>query len=499
MKHVPGWLRATTILSALAVSATASATTGYFALGYGAKGMGMVGAVVSNPQDSAVIAVNPAGLTEIGTRLDLGMRFFSPIREAELNTSVVSGTFDVDDKSRRNLFLIPNIGFNMKIGDNLWFGFNNYGNGGLNSTYDRNLYDEAFAVLGAAQFGIPDPIDPINNPPLCVPGPGVNCAALVPLGAGTGTPDTGKLGVDLVQAIYAPSLATKLRDKHSVGVALLIGVQRFSARGLGNFQCFTQTGASDPAMTCQNTGGAFTMTPSDGLTNNNSDWAFGAGARIGWLGDVHPRLTLGASYSSKIYMTEFDDYDELFAEQGDLDIPANFTLGATFKATPKLKLSFDFQQIQYEGVNSISNPGPVFNPDIGGSGVAGPDLPCGTGNPACLLGADNGMGFGWEDINIYRLAAEYDYNSQWTIRGGFAMNDQPIPDSQVLFNILAPATIEKHVTAGFTFRPDKTSEWNFAYMHAFEETVSTPLSAFGVPASIEMYQHSVDLSYSKKF
>jgi long-chain fatty acid transport protein len=489
MKRIPGWLRATTCLSILLAASSASATTGYFALGYGAKAMGMVGAVVSNPQDSAVIAVNPAGLTEIGERFDLGMRFFSPIREAELNTSVVSGTFDVDDKSRRNLFLIPNIGFNMKIGDNLWFGFNNYGNGGLNSTYDRNLYDEAFAVLGAAQFGIPGVCDPAALPP------GVTtCAQLVPEGVGTGTPDTGKLGVDLVQAIFAPSLATKVRDKHSVGVALLIGVQRFSARGLGNFQCFTQTGA--PQAGCNTVPPSGPATPSDGLTDNNSDWAFGAGARIGWLGEVHPRLTLGAAYSSKIYMTEFDDYDELFAEQGDLDIPANFTLGATFKATPKLKLSFDFQQIQYEGVNSISNPGPVF---VGSppAPFPGPQPYC--LSPACLLGTDAGLGFGWEDINIYRLAAEYDYDSRWTFRGGFAMNDQPIPDSQVLFNILAPATIERHITAGFTFRPDKTSEWNFAYMHAFEETVSTSLSAFGVPASIEMYQNSVDVSYSKKF
>ena len=135
------------------------------------------------------------------------------------------------------------------------------------------------------------------------------------------------------------------------------------------------------------------------------------------MGEVHPRLTLGASYSSKIYMSEFDDYDELFAEDGDFDVPANFTLGATFKATPKLKVSFDFQQIQYEDVSSISNAGPVPTP-------AGPGLPPGGG----LLGTDNGLGFGWEDINIYRLAAEYAYDSQWIFRAGYSWNDQPIPD-----------------------------------------------------------------------
>ncbi len=99
--------------------------------------------------------------------------------------------------------------------------------------------------------------------------------------------------------------------------------------------------------------------PSPYLTNNNSDWSYGAGVRVGWIGDITPTLTLGASAASKIYMTEFDDYRELFAEQGDLDIPANFALSATVKATPKLNLSFDFQRILYEGVNSISNDGPV--------------------------------------------------------------------------------------------------------------------------------------------
>ena len=475
MKKVPAWFRTAAVISGLAAASTASATTGYFALGYGAKAMGLAGAVVSNPQDSASLAVNPAGITAIGNRVDAGLRFFSPRREAELETSAFGATFDVEDKSRRNLFLIPNFGFNLKIRENLWFGFNNYGNGGLNSTYDRNLYDETAAFLGAVSQGA----NPTTFPE------GTTTADL-----GLPTENVGTLGVDLQQGIFAPTLATKIREKHSIGVSLLIGAQRFSARGLGNFQCFTQTGQSVPAgqASCAASNGAVSATPSDGLTNNNSDWSFGAGARVGWMGEVHPRLTLGASYSSKIYMSKFDDYDELFAEDGDLDIPANFTLGATFKATPKLKVSFDFQQIQYEGVNSISNAGPVPTP-------TGPGLPPGGG----LLGTDDGLGFGWEDINIYRLAAEYAYDSQWIFRAGYSWNDQPIPDSEVLFNILAPATIEQHMTLGFTFAPDKQSEWNFAYMHAFEEEVKSSQTAFGVPGSIKMHQDSFDVSYSYKF
>jgi long-chain fatty acid transport protein len=126
---------------------------------------------------------------------------------------------------------------------------------------------------------------------------------------------------------------------------------------------------------------------------------------------------------------------------------------------------------------------------------AGPNPPC----SSCLLGMDDGMGFGWEDINIYRIAAEYAYDNQWIFRAGYSWNDQTIPDSEVLFNILAPATVKKHVTFGFTFAPDKQNEWNFAYMHAFKEEVSSSQTAFGVPGSIEMYQNSFDVSYSYKF
>ncbi len=469
MKTPHGILRVMVFFSGLVCTSVATATTGYFALGYGAKSMGLAGAVVSNPQDSIAASTNPAGMALVGERVDLGLRFFSPIREAEMTTSAVGaggnfGTpFDVDSKSRRNLFLIPNLGYTKKINDDLYWGISIYGNGGMNSTYDRNLYDETAAVLG-------NPLGPASTPE----------------GTTTGTPQTGTLGVDLSQALFAPTISMKLNERHTVGASLLLGVQRFSARGLGNFSCLTSSVQANLAAnpSCETIG--YPDIPSPALTDNGSDWSYGAGVRIGWIGAVTPTLTLGAAVASKVYMTELDDYSELFAEQGDFDIPANFTVGVTFKATPKLNLSFDFQSILYEGVNSISNAGPVLGPAFSPP-TTGP------------LGANNGLGFGWEDINIYRVAGEYMYDSQWTFRAGFAINDQPIPDSEVLFNILAPATIEKHVTAGFTYTPDASSEWNFAYMHAFEETVDTQVSAFGIPASIKMHQNSVDVSYSLLF
>lgn len=489
MRRTTVLFRAAALVGGMACASAASATTGYFTLGYGARSMGMAGAVVSNPQDSLAAASNPAGMALVGERFDVGIRFFNPVREAEISTTAGPGdlgpgsaaiTYDVQADSRRSLHYLPNFGYTSKINDRLYWGISVYANGGMNTTYDRNLFNEtAGAVALATGQATGTPTSP-------------------PQGFSLPFPDTGTVGVDLAQVLFAPTLALQVNNQHTVGASLVIGTARFSARGLGNFQCFTQTGllsngGGAPGTACA-PGGFQSLTPgfvaSDGLSNNGSDIAYGAGVRLGWIGELTPSVTLGASIASKVYMTEFDDYDELFAEQGDFDIPANFSVGATFKVTPKLNLSLDFMRILYEGVASISNPGPVPT-------ATGPGLPCGT--PACLLGADDGMGFGWEDINIYRIGAEYAYDSKWTLRAGFALNDQPIPSSQVLFNILAPAVIEKHVTVGFTYQPDANSEWNFAYMRALEETVSTSQSAFGFPASITMHQNSVDLSYSRKF
>ncbi|MDH3639809.1 MAG: outer membrane protein transport protein [Gammaproteobacteria bacterium] len=460
------------------------ATTGYFALGYGSKSMGMAGAVVAAPQDALVGAANPAGFSELGHRTDFGLRLFSPIREAELDPRVLGGSFLVDRRSSRESFFIPNFGYARPVNDKITVGVSIFGNGGLNTTYARNIYDETAAVLGAFQQGFQGALAS-GASPAQAQAAGAQAAGSVPEGTGTGLPNTGRLGVDLAQLIIAPTLSYKLSEQHSVGVAPLIGIQAFEATGLGNFQCFTQTANSTAAsrQACATRG--FPTVLSDKLTNNGKDWSAGLGVRVGWLGKVQPNLTLGASAASKIYMDEFDDYSELFAEDGGFDIPANVAIGASLQATPKLLIALDYQRIFYGDVDSISNTGPVASPQ-------GPTIPPGSG----LLGTDNGLGFGWEDINIVRLGLRYMHDSKWTFRGGVAYNESPIPDSELLFNILAPATPEWHVTAGFTYTPKPNMDINFAYMHAFDAEQSANVTAFGVPGAISMYQNSVEFSIS---
>ncbi|MFX8335491.1 long-chain fatty acid transporter, partial [Acinetobacter baumannii] len=68
------------------------------------------------------------------------------------------------------------------------------------------------------------------------------------------------------------------------------------------------------------------------------------------------------------------------------------------------------------------------------------------------LGASNGPGFGWRDINVLKLGAQYQYSPNLILRGGISKSGQPVPANQTLFNILAPGVVELHLTLGGTWQ-----------------------------------------------
>jgi long-chain fatty acid transport protein len=181
-------------------------------------------------------------------------------------------------------------------------------------------------------------------------------------------------------------------------------------------------------------------------------------------------------------MTKFEKYEDLFAEQGDFDIPENFGAGLAFQATPKLVFGFDIVRINYSKVKSIANGGPTTNM---------------SGAP---LGADNGLGFGWDDQTIYKLGAAYEINPAWTVRAGWNHADNPIPNDETLFNVLAPATVEDHLTLGATWTLKNKQEITFHYMHAFEKKIkgsnSVPAGFGGGEADIKMYQDAFGIAWA---
>lgn len=270
-------------------------------------------------------------------------------------------------------------------------------------------------------------------------------------------------GVDLSQLFITPTYAIKVHPKHSLGVSFILAYQSFEARGLEAF-------------------GMFSQSPKN-LTNNGHDDAFGYGARIGYLGEVLPSFFLGVSYQTRIWMDEFSDYKGLFAEQGDFDIPQTWTIGLAYKVTPALVFTADVQKIYYSDVDSVANP---LLPNLQKS----------------PLGSDKGAGFGWDDMTVIKLGAQWQSSEDWTWRAGFSYGEQPIPSSEVLFNIIAPGVIEYHATLGVTRKLSENSELDLALMRAFEESVKgpNPLEAKGQQTiELTMDQWEISVGYSWKF
>jgi len=280
-------------------------------------------------------------------------------------------------------------------------------------------------------------------------------------GAPAGTFYGGPTGVNLAQLFINASYAKQLNDEHSVGVSLIFAYQMFKASGL------TMFGTSSDDNTK--------------LTNNGDDTSTGFGVKLGWQGDITPDVTLGVSYQSKMAMSEFDDYAGLFAEQGDFDIPATATVGLAWKTSDRSTLVFDIQQIYYSDVAAIANP--ISNLTVDGQ----------------LLGSNNGAGFGWDDMTVMKLGYEWQQNDM-TWRVGVSNGDQPIPDSEVMFNILAPGVIETQIMGGFTMPISSKSEFSFAAMYAPSNSV-TGANAMDPSQTIklEMDQFEIQGTYTMKF
>ena len=131
-------LRAGLALAIAGVSA-AHATNGYLSHGYGIKSKGAAGVGAALPQDTLTIATNPAGLIEAGHRSDMGVELFVPDRGGEIKGNAY-GPDESFDGNGTEYFLIPELGHSHLVCDDLALGFAMYGNGGMNTDYDRNPY-----------------------------------------------------------------------------------------------------------------------------------------------------------------------------------------------------------------------------------------------------------------------------------------------------------------------------------------------------------------------
>lgn len=167
----------TIVAGGVTLSSFCFATNGVQLVGYGAKAAGMGGASVALPQDSLAAANNPAGMAEVGTRVDGDFQ----ILYVETETDFLN---DQNTHSGKRYAPIPEFGANYQIDDQLSLGFSTAVSGVL-FKYDDSLL-----------------------------------------------PNLDRAKAGFLQAVGLPTLSYKLNDKFSVGLSLALAVQRFEAQGI---------------------------------------------------------------------------------------------------------------------------------------------------------------------------------------------------------------------------------------------------------------------------
>ena len=424
-----------TLVAATLISFPMMATNGYFSHGYGNLSKGTAGAGVALFRSALGVATNPASAAFLGKRYDINVGTFVPVREFTV-TGNPSG--------------FPGT-FGLAPGtvesDNEFFVIPSVG---------ANFPLKNGHTIGVSFYG--------NG--------GMNTTYNSPVFGGT-----DPVGVDLSQMFLNTTYAKTIGEDHSLGVSAILAYQMFEAQGLEAFGNFGMS--SDPTM----------------LTNNGHDNSLGYGFRVGYMGKLAPWLQVGASYQSKIKMGEFDDYAGLFAEQGDFDIPSTWTVGLAYMVND-WTFAFDVQEIYYSNVNSVGNHiapqalPPAF-PDGSGGFTPNPNQ--------VALGENAASGFGWDDMIIYKFGTEFSGVESWVFRGGFSYGTQPIPGTEVMFNILAPGVIQKHATIGLSKWINDKYAINFAAMHGFSESV-TGTNPFEAPnqqeIELKMHQWEFELGFT---
>jgi len=441
------------VLALLALPPAARATDGYFSLGFGMKAKGMGGASTALAQDGFGGANNPATMAFVGNRFDIGVDVFMPHRSASRTGGAAFG-LDGSAESGSTQFLVPEIGLNHMLGPNLALGVSVYGNGGMNTDYPGGQLPSPGACgPGTPPSGFNPQSGPYNL--LC---------------------GNGALGVNMSQAMVAPTLAWQFAPGQAIGIAPVFAYQTFEIVGLQAFA-------------------GLSTSPSD-LTNNGFDTSTGWGARLGYYGTFGEKFSLGATYATKVGMSKFTKYQGLFAEGGKFDIPENWSVGIAFKPTPQWVIAADYEEIYYSKVPSVGNPSSLI-------------LNCAGGDPTACLGGSHGAGFGWQDVTVWKLGVQVALDEAWTVRFGYNRSDNPILPQDVTINILAPGVVQNHFTAGATWSLDPHNELTTAVSYVQNNSVTGAslfnsfLGAYGVTANmsetIQMKQYSVGFAYAHKF
>ena len=452
------------IASALALAFMGSApvvhATDVFRLeGFGAVSRAMGGVATAYDVGPAGMMTNPAtlSLSKEANQVMLGLDIVTT--DIDVKNKNTGETVSSDSHSQnRGPYLAPEVAYTKKLGQ--WsLGVGAFAQGGLGTEYGNKSF------LSQATGGLNTGLE--NSSRLLV----LN----IPFAASFQVNDKLAIGGS-VDAMW-----------QGLNLDLLLGADQVGSL-LGSGRA---TGTLVPVLggLPDLRGAHFSLTKNLPLGSGVSSW--GHTERLGLVYQATQDTTLGAAYTFKSQMGDMDGNATLTAIDGiagqialngtikilDFQMPATLDLGISQRVNSQLTLAADVSRVFWKDVMK----------DIKVAFVAN-----GGGTLNILLPQD------YKDQTILALGAAYQLNDSLTIRGGVRFASQAL-QSSTLFAVI-PATPRKHISAGFGYAFSKQSKLDFAYSHAFKETMdNVSLPNTSAPIQVSHAQNNATLNYSYSF
>ncbi len=432
-----GKLRLTSIavgvIYACAIS-SAYATNGMLMEGYGPESTAMGGTAMAYDNGAAAMVGNPATLSMLkdgASRVDVSMGFLQP----DVSATVPTPGGNVSADSSGDLYLMPAAGWVTRRGQ-VSYGVGVFSQGGMGTEYakDSTVLPGARSEVGVGAFLVPASFE-VNNQ-LSIGGTlqyvwgGMDLIMGMPLLAGN--PPSPQPGT------FADFLPGSPNALGSASGSLVQGLQPA-------FPSVLSAGAENAVFNFSN-------------DDDFSGKAKGAGfsARLGFVFQVSPDLSIGGAYQAKTAMSDWDGKGTMAFVDGagqpvtapglgtlnlpgtftvkDFQFPSTLTLGMAYRMNQWL-FAADVTQIDWSSVMKDFQLNFKVDSTVLGFGGAETDVV---------------MKQNWDDQTVLKLGAAYAVNDQLTVRGGLNLANNPVPDEYL--NPLFPAIIENHVTMGATYK-----------------------------------------------
>lgn len=176
-------------------------------------------------------------------------------------------------------------------------------------------------------------------------------------------------------------------------------------------------------------------------TEGDAKWryAFGGGFQLGVL-KKWERFSIGASYSSRVWMQDYSDYSSDLVTY-NLDLPQKIQAGIAWRPAKRWEIMADYKWTEWSSTNLF-----------GERTIHG--------------------GLGWRDQHSYKLGVIFDASERWTLRAGVAYGRTPIREQYVFANAISPALAQWHLAAGATWRLAKRHEIHAALSHVLPESMT---------------------------